>query len=72
KNREEYLERYEEAIRRLVDLKQRGIAAGVYTQTTDVEGEINGLVTYDREEIKIPAEQLKRMHESLYAPAPKR
>ncbi len=72
KNREEYLERYEESIRRLVDLKQRGIAAGVYTQTTDVEGEINGLVTYDREEIKIPAEQLKRMHESLYAPAPKR
>jgi hypothetical protein len=31
-----------------------------------VEGEINGLVTYDRAEIKIPAKQLKKMHEQLY------
>ena len=67
KNKAEYLERYQESIRRLVELKGKGIAAGVYTQTTDVEGEINGLITYDRAEIKIPAEQLKAMHEPLYA-----
>lgn len=66
KNKAEYLERYRESIRRLVELKGRGIAAGVYTQTSDVEGEINGLVTYDRAEIKIPAKQLKKMHEQLY------
>ena len=66
KNREEYLERYRESIKRLVNLKGRGIAAGVYTQTSDVEGEINGLVTYDRAEVKIPAEQLKKMHQQLY------
>jgi hypothetical protein len=66
KNKAEYLERYQESIRRLVDLKGRGIAAGVYTQTSDVEGEINGLVTYDRVEVKIPAEQLKKMHQPLY------
>jgi hypothetical protein len=66
KSKAEYLERYQESIRRLVDLKGRGIAAGVYTQTTDVEGEINGLITYDRMQIKIPAEQLKVMHAPLY------
>ena len=31
----------------LDELRRQGIAAGVYTQTTDVEGEINGLMTYD-------------------------
>ncbi len=66
KNRAEYLERYQESIRRLLDLQTRGISAGVYTQTTDVEGEINGLLTYDREAIKIPAEELKAMHAPLY------
>ena len=71
KNREEYLDRYQESIRRLLDLRERGIAAGVYTQTTDVEGEINGLVTYDREEIKIPAAELRELHDALYKPAAK-
>ena len=65
-NANEYLGRYQESIRRLVDLKQRGIAAGVYTQTTDVEIEINGLMTYDRRVIKIPAETLNKLHQSLY------
>ncbi len=62
---EEYKQRYRESLRRLVDLKAKGIAAGVYTQTTDVEDEINGLVTYDRKVIKIPAAELRQMHEVL-------
>ena len=66
RDREEYLARYRESVRRLVDLKRKGIAAGVYTQTSDVEGEINGLVTYDRAEVKIPAEQLRELHEPLF------
>ena len=33
------------------------IAAAVYTQTTDVEGEVNGLMTYDRKVIKIEERQ---------------
>ena len=44
---------------------RRGISAGVYTQTTDVEGEINGLMTYDRKVIKIPAEELSEIHAPL-------
>ncbi len=62
---DEYKARYRESIRILTELKARGISAGVYTQTTDVEGEINGLMTYDRKVIKIPAEELRLIHEPL-------
>ena len=37
----------------LLELIQKGFSAAVYTQTTDVEGEINGLMTYDRKVIKM-------------------
>lgn len=66
KTKEEYLERYATSIKLLIELKKKGIAGGVYTQTTDVEGEINGLLTYDRKVIKIPAQQLKELHQGLY------
>ena len=37
----------------------KGLSAAVYTQTSDCEIEVNGLMTYDRKVIKIPAEELK-------------
>lgn len=43
-----------------------GLGAAIYTQITDVEREVNGLMTYDREVIKIPVESLKKMHDKLY------
>ena len=43
-------------------LRRRGVAAGVYTQTTDVEGEVNGLMTYDREVQKMTADELRELH----------
>lgn len=61
KNKQEYIERYKESIRRLAELKKQGVAGAVYTQTTDVEGEINGLMTYDREVIKIAAGHLNQI-----------
>jgi beta-galactosidase/beta-glucuronidase len=48
KTLDEWKERYARSIDILCDLRARGIAAGVYTQTSDVENEINGLLTYDR------------------------
>jgi beta-galactosidase len=45
---DEWKQRYARSIDILCDLRGRGIAAGVYTQTSDVENEINGLLTYDR------------------------
>jgi hypothetical protein len=44
---------YVEYAQMLLDLVPRGFSAGVYTQTTDVEIEVNGLMTYDRKEIKV-------------------
>ncbi|MGJ3242229.1 MAG: glycoside hydrolase family 2 protein [Opitutales bacterium] len=64
---DEWKERFAASIDRLIDLKQQGIAAGIYTQTTDVEGEINGLLAYDRTE-KVDtswlAEQSRRLLEA--------
>lgn len=40
---------------------KKGLSAAVYTQLTDVEGELNGLITYDRRELKIPADAVARM-----------
>ena len=67
KTKDEYLERYRTSLNMLNELRQRGIAAGVYTQTTDVEIEINGLMTYDRKVIKIPAEELAELCKILFS-----
>ena len=71
KTEAEYKERYVTSINMLNELRGKGIAAGVYTQTTDVEGEINGLMTYDRKVVKIPAPELAKLHEKLFLNAPK-
>lgn len=65
KDEAEYKERYLESMRIIQELKAKGVAGGIYTQTTDVEGEINGLMTYDRKVIKIPAADLKKIHAPL-------
>jgi beta-galactosidase/beta-glucuronidase len=44
----------------------RGLSAAIYTQTTDVEIEVNGLMTYDRKIIKIPEATLRRSAQKLY------
>jgi len=45
--------------------RSQGICAAVYTQTTDVEGEVNGLVTYDRRVEKLPREWLANVNAAL-------
>jgi hypothetical protein len=55
KTLDEWKARYERSITVLSGLRKRGVSAGVYTQTTDVEVEINGLLTYDREQKVDPA-----------------
>ncbi len=67
KTKQEYRDRYVMSLNILDDLRKQGVAGGVYTQTTDVEGEINGLMTYDRKVIKIPAEELRELHQKLYS-----
>ena len=52
----------------LWSLKSMGLCAAVNTQTTDVEGEVNGLMTYDRKVVKIDAAETRKMLQPLYAP----
>jgi beta-galactosidase/beta-glucuronidase len=56
---------YEGLIEKLVPLVKQGLAAAVYTQTTDVEGEVNGLMTYDRKVVKFDAAKLAELHRKL-------
>lgn len=66
KNAEDLLKRYKEFMGRMEGLIKQGLSAAVYTQTTDVEVETNGLITYDRKVIKIPESKLKQIHSKLY------
>ena len=50
--------------------KSEGLSASVYTQTTDVETETNGLMTYDRAVVKIDAGILNHINTGNYLPAP--
>ena len=58
-------------LQKLLPLIEKGLCACIYTQVSDVEEEINGLVTYDRAVIKIPAEDMKEINQSLWKEAQK-
>ena len=61
---------YIQLIQQLKAARYAGIAAAVYTQTTDVEGEVNGMLTYDREISKIDPQILRILHADLYTTLP--
>ncbi|MDR2849871.1 MAG: beta galactosidase jelly roll domain-containing protein [Verrucomicrobiota bacterium] len=63
--------RYTALMGRLARLAAQGLAASVYTQTSDVEIEINGLVTYDRKHVKYPPAELAALHRRVYDAAQK-
>lgn len=62
-------DRYASFIETLPRFIKEGLSAAVYTQTTDVEIEVNGLMTYDRKVIKMAADKLRNIHQQLYDPA---
>ncbi|MHC4495107.1 MAG: glycoside hydrolase family 2 TIM barrel-domain containing protein, partial [Planctomycetota bacterium] len=68
--REALTEAYVNLIQNLRSLIGDGLAAAVYTQTTDVEIEVNGLMTYDRAMIKMDAEEAAAANKRLYLPPP--
>lgn len=63
---DELYDKYVHKFNQIADMKTKGLSAAVYTQTTDVEGEVNGLLTYDREIIKIDPAKLAKIHSVLY------
>ncbi len=66
-SRGELNQRYAEVFGNLIGPYARGNAAAIYTQTTDVEGEVNGLMTYDREIVKFDAAKLTEIHSRFFS-----
>ena len=62
---EEVTDQYEKYAEMLYNLISRGYSAGVYTQTTDVEMEVNGLMTYDRKQMKVDMERIRAINQKL-------
>lgn len=65
KNSDEVTAEYVKYANELKEMVDRGFSAAVYTQTTDVEGEVNGLMTYDRKEIKINEAAVKNANQAV-------
>ncbi len=66
KNGKELTDRYAQFVSDVSIMIPAGLSAAIYTQITDVEIEINGLMTYDRKIIKIPVEKLKELHQVFF------
>ena len=66
-NRVEVQQKYIDLSAHVAGLAKKGLGGAVYTQTTDVEGEINGIMTYDRKVLKFDPEALKKAHDAIRA-----
>ncbi len=65
-NSEDYTERFNQYTGALQGLQQsRQLWGAVYTQITDVEQEVNGILTYDRKVLKYNPAVLKAAHEAV-------
>ncbi|UCG00780.1 MAG: beta-galactosidase [Candidatus Heimdallarchaeota archaeon] len=64
---EELETKYKELIIKLKPLITQGLTAAIYTQLTDIEGEINGYYTYDREVLKMEKQFLGKLHNELFS-----
>lgn len=62
---EQVTDEYEKYANQLLNLIKKGFSAAVYTQTTDVEIEVNGLMTYDRKVIKLNEKRLKDINSRI-------
>ena len=52
-------------MRQIIPAKAQGLSATVYTQLSDVEDELNGLVTYDRAVVKMDVEAMRALNDAL-------
>ncbi|MCY1721788.1 beta-galactosidase [Prolixibacteraceae bacterium Z1-6] len=65
KNSKETTDEYVKYAEQLYKMVKSGFSAAVYTQTTDVEGEINGFLTYDRKVIKMQENRIKEINQKI-------
>ena len=65
KNKKQVTDEYVKYGEQLLKLIKAGFSAAVYTQTTDVEGEVNGLMTYDRKVVKIEEDRVRKINQEI-------
>ena len=65
-SQQELQKQYKSVINQLIPMIPQGLAAAIYTQTSDVEGEVNGLLTYDRAVKKLDPTWMNDLHAKLY------
>ncbi|MDR2953949.1 MAG: beta-galactosidase [Prevotella sp.] len=65
KNAKEVTDEYVKYGEILKDYVKTGFTGAVYTQTTDVEGEVNGLITYDRKQIKVEEDRIRKINQEV-------
>lgn len=68
--KEELLDYYRSLFMNMRGLLGQGMSAAIYTQTTDVESEVNGYLTYDRAVEKFDSGALRQLHAEFYKPVP--
>lgn len=61
----ELKDKYTNMMKEIKQLESLGLSASIYTQPFDVEGEENGLITYDREIIKIPVDEIRAVNRKM-------
>lgn len=64
-NSKQVTDKYVEYAKKLKKLVKSGFSGAVYTQTTDVEGEVNGLMTYDREVDKMDIKRIRKANQDV-------
>ena len=69
-SREDLTKQYVKLLQRLYQLRDKGLCAGIYTQTSDVETECNGLMTYDRALVKPDLEAVAKANRGEFPPPP--
>lgn len=61
----EVTDQYEDYANKLMVLIKAAFTGAVYTQTTDVEIEVNGLMTYDRKVVKVEEERIRKINSAI-------
>ena len=62
-----WLKQYEECVDRdVIKNIPKGLSACIYTQLSDVEEELNGFVTFDREVVKVDLDDIKEINDKIH------
>lgn len=67
KDKNDWLKKYKETILQdVINNISKGLSAIVYTQLSDVEEELNGFITYDREITKLSTDKIKEINDQIH------